>query len=436
MNKTPIKNVMFTYNGDDEAFRRFLRSVVHDYINSNKLPATSIYLPGFPAPPVVVFGANMRVWLYYRLSRDEDGELNSLTNQRQIIYDYAVSHDHEIVGESCDDNVSGMHFEREGIKQIYPIVEDRKIDAVLVKDLSRLGRHKTQTALFIDYLRANQVRVLSATENIDTFNDDDDLVIGFKQVLNDYYAKDGSRRVCFGFRQKQKKGLVMIPPFGYFKDKNTGQVVIIEETAAIVRQIFDLYISGHGFKAIARILNQKGVKSPGYYQEKLQGKRQNYHSTDLTRQRLWVYTAVKRVLTNEFYAGTLVCHKSERSSIKKTHRLTSPEEQYRHEGAVPAIISQETWQQAQFLLNHRTERKTRAGKGAIHRYTGLLQLLHGSGMSAQGLSWPHQIYVSGLSPPRQGAMLIPPYSGGRFRPAHLRRAAGAEAQINRLLASH
>ena len=118
--------------------------------------------------------------LYYRLSRDEDEELNSLNNQRKIIYSFAVSNGHEVVGESFDDNVSGMHFNREGIDKIYEVVEAGKIEAIIVKDLSRLGRHRTQTALFIDYLREHDVRVLSATENIDTFNENDDLIIGFK----------------------------------------------------------------------------------------------------------------------------------------------------------------------------------------------------------------------------------------------------------------
>ena len=171
----------------------------------------------------------MKVWLYYRLSRDEDDELNSLTNQRKIIYEYAVTNGHEVVGESFDDNVSGMHFNREGIDKIYEAVEAGKVEAIIVKDLSRLGRHRTQTALFIDYLREHDVRVLSATENIDTFNENDDLIIGFKGLVNDFYARDGSRRVRTGYRQKQKEGLVTIPPFGYFKDKNTKKVVIVEE---------------------------------------------------------------------------------------------------------------------------------------------------------------------------------------------------------------
>lgn len=87
----------------------------------------------------------MKVWLYYRLSRDEDEELNSLNNQRKIIYNFAVSNGHEVVGESFDDNVSGMHFNREGIDKIYEVVEAGKIEAIIVKDLSRLGPRSLST---------------------------------------------------------------------------------------------------------------------------------------------------------------------------------------------------------------------------------------------------------------------------------------------------
>ena len=204
----------------------------------------------------------MRAWLYSRLSRDEDRELNSLTNQQKILTEYADSNGYKIVGSSSDDNISGMHFNREGIEKIYSAVEDKIIDAVIVKDLSRLGRHRTQTAMFIDYLRQNDVRVLSVTENIDTSNEDDDLMVGFKGIFNDMYARDISKKIRAGFNQKQKDGIIMIPPLGYFKDKNTRQVVIVEEHAEIVRKIFNLYVSGYGLKAIAKILNEEGIKSP------------------------------------------------------------------------------------------------------------------------------------------------------------------------------
>ena len=150
----------------------------------------------------------MRVWLYSRLSRDEDRELNSLTNQQKILTEYAENNGYKIVGSSADDNISGMHFNREGIEKIYSAVEEKSIDAVIVKDLSRLGRHRTQTAMFIDYLRENDVRVLSVTENIDTSNEEDDLMVGFKGIFNDMYARDISKKIRAGYKQKQKDGIV------------------------------------------------------------------------------------------------------------------------------------------------------------------------------------------------------------------------------------
>ena len=315
----------------------------------------------------------MRAWLYYRLSRDEDKELNSLTNQKNILVEYAENNGYTVVGESFDDNVSGMHFNREGIEKIYDEVEKKTIDAVIVKDLSRLGRHKTQTALFIDYLREHDVRVLSVTENIDTSNEDDELMVGFKGIFNDMYCRDISKKIRAGYKQKQKKGIVLIPPMGYFKDKNTGEVVIVEEQAAIIRRIFDLYLSGYGIKAIAKILNAEGIKSQGYYQQKLLGKKLGYNKPEIAHRFLWENTGIKRVLQNEFYCGTLVCHRSYTSKINHIRKELPEEEHYRHENFVPAIVSREIWEQAQFLLRDNVERNVRAGQNAPHhRYTGLI----------------------------------------------------------------
>ena len=132
----------------------------------------------------------MRVWLYARLSRDDDDEMNSLNNQRKIVREFANKQGYEVVGESFDDNVSGMTFDRDGIREIEKQVEYKAIDAVLVKDMSRLGRHKTDTAVFIDYLRRNDIRVISATENLDTSRQSDDLVISFKKARADHHAAD------------------------------------------------------------------------------------------------------------------------------------------------------------------------------------------------------------------------------------------------------
>lgn len=316
----------------------------------------------------------MKVWLYYRLSRDEDEELNSLNNQRKIIYNFAVSNGHEVVGESFDDNVSGMHFNREGIDKIYEVVEAGKIEAIIVKDLSRLGRHRTQTALFIDYLREHNVRVLSATENIDTFNENDDLIIGFKGLVNDFYARDGSRRVRTGYRQKQKEGIVTIPPFGYFKDKNTKKVVVVEEAAETVRMIFSAYTGGSGMKAIARTLNEQRRKTPALIQMELLNKRLPNTQDGILKKYLWDATMVGRILKDESYIGTLICHKSERNKINKTFRFTDPEEQFRHENYLPMIVTRETWELAQTLLAERKAKNTRAGTNkGILRYGGLLR---------------------------------------------------------------
>ena len=316
----------------------------------------------------------MKVWLYYRLSRDEDEELNSLNNQRKIIYNFAVSNGHEVVGESFDDNVSGMHFNREGIDKIYEVVEAGKIEAIIVKDLSRLGRHRTQTALFIDYLRERNVRVLSATENIDTFNENDDLIIGFKGLVNDFYARDGSRRVRTGYRQKQKEGIVTIPPFGYFKDKNTKKVVVVEEAAETVRLIFSAYVGGSGMKAIARTLNEQRRKTPALMQAELLNKRLPNTQDGILKKYLWDATMVARILRDESYIGTLICHKSERNKINKTFRFTDLEEQFRHENYLPMIVTREIWEQAQALLAERKEKNVRAGTNrGILRYGGLLR---------------------------------------------------------------
>ena len=316
----------------------------------------------------------MKVWLYYRLSRDEDEELNSLNNQRKIIYNFAVSNGHEVVGESFDDNVSGMHFNREGIDKIYEVVEAGKIEAIIVKDLSRLGRHRTQTALFIDYLREHDVRVLSATENIDTFNENDDLIIGFKGLVNDFYARDGSRRVRTGYRQKQKEGIVTIPPFGYFKDKNTKKVVVVEEAAETVRLIFSAYVGGSGMKAIARTLNEQMRKTPALMQMELLNKSLPNTQDGILKKYLWDATMVARILRDESYIGTLICHKSERNKINKTFQFTDTAEQFRHENYLPMIVTREIWEQAQALLAERKEKNVRAGTNrGILRYGGLLR---------------------------------------------------------------
>lgn len=334
----------------------------------------------------------MRAWLYYRLSRDEDEEMNSLQNQRQILVDYAGQNGYEIVGESFDDNVSGMTFNRKGLGKLEIAVDEGKIDVVLVKDLSRLGRHRTQTELFIDHLRQNNVKVISVTEGIDSFNENDDLLIGFKQIFNDFYAKDISKKVKAGVRQKQKnKGLIESLPLGYKRDRNTNTVLVDDETAWIVQEVFKLYVDGYGLTTIAKKMNERGIKSPEYYQRR---KLADW-KPDISKKYLWVQTAVKRILTNELYIGTMVNHKTVTSKIYKTKTFIPPEEQYRHENFCEPIIDEPTWKQAQFLLEQRSQINPRSQNGRnLHRYSGLIKCSDcGACFVARTRKWKGKEYV-------------------------------------------
>jgi site-specific DNA recombinase len=314
------------------------------------------------------------VWLYYRLSRDEDKELNSLSNQKQILVDYAKNHNYEIIGESFDDNVSGMHFDRKGIEELQDAVDKHIINTVLVKDLSRLGRHKTQTALFIDYLRQNNVNVFSVTENINTLDENDDLIIGFKGLINDSYAKDISKKIRNGYKQKQKQGIVIIPPFGYYKDKLTKEITINDECANIVRLIFDLYINGNGYKKIANYLNEHGYKSPSYYQKQFYNKNNPNTKTTLADKYLWQDRTVSEIIHNEAYIGTLICGKNYKSTIYHIRKRTDEKEQFRHENYYEPILTNEIWKTAQTILKNRSNTPVRASKNhKIHKYAGLLQ---------------------------------------------------------------
>lgn len=334
----------------------------------------------------------MRAWLYYRLSRDEDEEMNSLQNQRQILVDYAEQNGYEIVGESFDDNVSGMTFNRKGLGKLEIAVDEGKIDVVLVKDLSRLGRHRTQTELFIDHLRQNNVKVYSVTEGIDSSNENDDLMIGFKQIFNDFYAKDISKKVKAGVRQKQKgKGLIESLPLGYKRDRNTNTVLVDDETAWIVQEVFKLYVDGYGLTTIARTMNERGIKSPEYYQRR---KLADW-KPDISKKYLWVQTSVRRILTNELYIGTMVNHKTVTSKIYKTKTFIPPEEQYRHENFCEPIIDETTWKQAQFLLKERSQINPRSQNGRkLHRYSGLIKCADcGASFVARIRKWDGKEYV-------------------------------------------
>ena len=294
--------------------------------------------------------------------------MNSLLNQREICQAFAEQHGYIIVGQSFDDNISGMSFDRRGLDELTAAVDADKIDAVIVKDLSRLGRHRTQTALFIDYLREHQVRVISATEGVDTFRDEDDLIIGVRSLMNDYYAKDIGKKIRAGYRQKQREDIVITPPFGYWKDKNTGQIKVDTEAAVTVQLIYSLYLQGRRQKEIARQLNAAGRKTPAQLRAERCGREVRHTHKTRDGQFLWTYTSVKNILVEEAYTGVLNNHRREYNNGKAKH--IDKTDWYRHEGFFPVIIGKQEWEQVQALLKRQA--RPANGNQAKHRYAGLL----------------------------------------------------------------
>ena len=310
----------------------------------------------------------MRVWIYARLSNDDDQEMNSLLNQQEICHGFAEQHGYTIVGQSFDDNVSGMKFNRHGLDELTAAVDAGKINAVIVKDLSRLGRHSTQTALFIDYLREHQVRVISATEGIDTFCDEDDLIIGIRGLMNDYYARDISKKIRAGYRQKQREGIVITPPFGYWKDRNTNTIELHSEASETVRMVYSLYLQCHGQKEIARRLNALGRKTPAQLRAEQCGREVCAASKTKDGRYVWTYASVKNILVEEAYTGVLINHRSETNS-GKAKRLEQAE-WYRHENFFPVMIERDIWEKVQQKL--KAQARPANGNKAKHRYAGLI----------------------------------------------------------------
>lgn len=161
---------------------------------------------------------------------------------------------------------------------------------------------------------------------------------------------------------------------GYFKDKNTKEIIIMEEPANIIRKIFQMYLDGYGLKTIAQTLNCEGIKTPRFYQQKYIGKGIPYTKPEITSRYLWEGTAVKRILQNEFYTGIVVCHQSYTNKINHIRKNLPEEEHFKHENFVPAIIDRDVFDKVQYLLENKKHNNVRASSNKpYHRYTGLIK---------------------------------------------------------------
>lgn len=204
--------------------------------------------------------------LYERLSRDDElqGESNSITNQKYMLEEYARNNNLPIPVHFTDDGISGTRFDRPGFMKMIAEVEKGNVYAVVIKDMSRLGRDHIVVGQYQEMFRQKGVRLIALNDNVDTFRGEDDLV-PFRNIMNEWYAKDISKKIKSTFKAKGKSGkhVASIPPYGYVKsEKDKNQWVIDEEAADIVRRIFKMTMDGKGPYQIAKILEEeKSVNS-------------------------------------------------------------------------------------------------------------------------------------------------------------------------------
>ncbi|WP_409969172.1 recombinase family protein [Bengtsoniella intestinalis] len=301
----------------------------------------------------------MKVWLYTRLSREEN---ESIENQLQILQDYGAQHGCTIVGQSGDNGISGMEFRREGLNQLSEAVEQGEMDAVLVKDFSRLGRCKVQTDLYIQWLLQHNIQVISVTESLNSGRETDDFGISVRGLMNDFYAKDTGKKIRHGIRQRQKEGQIQRPSFGYWKDKNTDKIEIDEPAAQTVLWIFEAYLMGRSLKSITKHLNDTGEETPSQRKTILRG--------ETPSPAHWTYTSVKNILSDESYVGILHTHKRERKG-RDIIKPVPKDQQFCHENAYQPLVSMELWQEVQERLAQQP--KQAPTNRTTHDFAGLLQ---------------------------------------------------------------
>lgn len=295
---------------------------------------------------------------YIRLSR-EDGdkvESDSIGNQRKLISDYIKSKEEFVLyNVYIDDGYTGTNFDRPGFRQMIADIEDGKINCVIVKDLSRFGRDYIETGRYLErYFPDHDVRFISITDNIDSFKQAYDMLMPIKNIFNEQYARDISKKVHASMTTKQKNGefIGAFACYGYKKSlTNKNSLVVDEYAAEIIRRIFSLYIDGYGKIRIASILNEEGVLCPSEY-KRVNG--DNYRNSNrLERTFYWTYSTIHKILQSEIYIGNMVQGKTVRHMRKKA-KAKDKEEWIIVKGTHEAIIDEVTWNKAQNLLNRRT----------------------------------------------------------------------------------
>lgn len=294
---------------------------------------------------------------YYRLSDEErkHGESASITNQRTIVREYCEQRGILLVEEFVDDGYSGGNFERPGFRAMLAHLNAGKANMVITKDLSRLGRDMTESSHYAErYFPEHGIRYLAPGSNFDS--EEENLMAPFQFAMNDVYLRDTSRKVRQTLNTKRSNGkYVACPPYGYRKaERTTDRLVPDENTAPVVRMIFDMAASGQSCRSIALRLNELCIMPPLKYRVEC---RDNF--TERGAQRvsdLWNYTTVKRILHNQVYLGHTLLGKSRKVSVKSKKKVKVPEEEWvftrnTHE----ALVSQEQFDMAAHFMGENTK---------------------------------------------------------------------------------
>ena len=253
--------------------------------------------------------------IYCRLSRDDgsDSESNSITTQREMLRQYCAANFISVYSEYVDDGVSGLTFERDSFKRMISDIEAKKVSIVIVKDLSRLGRNNALVAYYTEiYFLEKNVRFIAINDNIDSEVGENE-IMGFKSVINEFYARDCSKKIraTKQLYAQQGKRLGSVAPYGYKIDPNDKHRLLVNpETAPIVKRIFEMSADGMSARAIAKTLINEDVPTR---RESTMGERMGYE---------WEATHICDILRNEVYLGCMIANRYKKPSFKSKKLVT------------------------------------------------------------------------------------------------------------------
>ena len=289
--------------------------------------------------------------IYIRLSREDgdDMESESVTNQRSLLSGYLKAQGLVAVDVYIDDGYTGTNFERPEFKRMLQDIVNGKINMVITKDLSRLGRDHIMTGYYVEtYFPENDVRYIAVNDDIDTFFETSGSdMMPFKLSMNDMYAKDISKKVRSNLLQMKKDGKFCgsTAPYGYMRDPNNKHKLIPNpETAPVVKRVFDLYVAGYGSSQIAEILTREEIKTPVMFKHS-EGKLNNYDHPEI-----WRHTSISNIIKNRVYIGELIQHRYQKVSYKVKKRKSLPESEWCvKENAHEALVDKKIFDIAQSI---------------------------------------------------------------------------------------